>query len=409
MSVSQEVIDEIDKSLEKTNYDLINEAYSGDHESINILNDVIVSEFGEDLKTPEDVLFVQQEITGLGIIDRILQEYPKVTDIGYDGEKLIIQSNDGYQKINDPLLNDEYVNRLLSKIATRVDLDFTQKESKLSGVIGNLRIQAMNEILSTAGPTFSIRVAQDDLVLTEDNWSDFADPFMLKFWKLAMKGHFNTLLSGGMGYGKTSFQKLLLSFCNPGEKIIITQDQGEMNAKKLLPWLYLYEWIARAGVSFSDLTVEAFRNNAVWVMPAEVRGIEVGSMMEGVVAGTNVLTTLHAYNAPAIPRRVALMVLKYLHLNEQSLLEDIYNYFHFGGQLKRIVLNGKVNRFLDEVVEFRPDLTVRTIYKRIRQGSTFTCRKGKLSQEVRERMMDFECDVPWLEEVFGFVPENMDA
>ena len=78
-------------------------------------------------------------------------------------------------------------------------------------------------------------------------------------------------------------------------------------------------------------------------------------MLQAVLSGHYVVTTLHAINARAIPRRFVNMCASGFKINENAVEEDINRYFDFGVHIKKTVVDGKVIRYLNEIVEFSAD------------------------------------------------------
>ncbi|MDD9150436.1 MULTISPECIES: ATPase, T2SS/T4P/T4SS family [unclassified Sporolactobacillus] len=386
-----------------THAKLMNECYDGDAKSRADLGSVIMTQFPELVKTEAQANYAVQEIVGLGILEE-LQQDPKNTDVGYNGSRLFRKTNNGFYYIKDPRVNDDYINRLLQRSASRVKKDFSKKEPRLSGQIGNQRLSARNQSMTVSGPTFSIRLSRPGLVMTEATIQDFCPPSIFRFFASNLWAHNNMLLAGDMGTGKTSFQKLVLSKANPEEKIILLEDEDETHAKMLFPDLNIYEWLVGPGANYEESIEDAFRNDAVWVMPSEIRGRETGTLVEGAIGGTHVFTTLHTLSAPMIPDRLLSMITKYHSVNEERMLKNIYSAFPIGGYLKKKKENGQTLRWLSEVIEFYPDCTARPIFRRKRRNGQFIDSFFPLSGQLLERYEDVdEVDTDELKEVFGNV------
>lgn len=397
----------IEESLFSSHAELLNACYSDDPvarpEARAILGPVIKERFPDLVKTEAQAAYAVQEIVGLGIIEE-LQQDPENTDIGYHGSRLFRKTNEGLHYIDDSRINDDYINRLLQRMASRVKKDFSRKEPRLSGQIENMRLSSRHQTMTVSGPTFSIRLSRPELVMTEENIDAFCPPSIFKFCAANLWGHVNMLLAGDMGTGKTSFQKLVLSKANPEEKIILLEDEDETHAKTLFPDLNIYEWLVGPGANYEESIEDAFRNDAVWVMPSEIRGRETGTLVEGAIGGTHVFTTMHVLSAPMIPDRLLSMITKYHSVNEERMLKDIYSAFPIGGYLKKKKENGQTIRWLAELIEFYPDCTARPIFQRKRRNGQFIDTFYPFSGRLRERYEDVdEVDTDELKEVFGNV------
>ncbi|MFP3326270.1 ATPase, T2SS/T4P/T4SS family, partial [Planococcus sp. SIMBA_160] len=75
-----------------------------------------------------------------------------------------------------------------------------------------------------------------------------------------------------------------------------------------------------------DLVKAALRNNPTWLLVSETRGQEAYEMMQGILTGHKIITTLHAVNARAIKSRYINMMKMGYQINETSMLEDLSKY-----------------------------------------------------------------------------------
>ncbi|MFT9116808.1 MAG: ATPase, T2SS/T4P/T4SS family [Sporolactobacillus sp.] len=393
----------IEEQLLTDHAKLINQCYDGDPAARELLGPVIRTQFPELVTTDAQAEYAVQEIIGLGIVEE-LQRNPENTDIGYNGSRLFTKTNEGMTYVDDPRINDDYINRLLQRMSSRSRKDFSRKEPRLAGQLGNLRLSARHQAMTVSGPTFSIRQARPGLVMTEENVEDFCPKAVFHFFTGNLWGHINMLLGGDMGTGKTTFQKLVLSKANPEEKIILLEDEDETHAKKLFPHLNIYEWLVGPGATYEESIEDAFRNDAVWVMPSEIRGRETATLVEGAVAGTHVFTTLHVLSARLIHDRLLSMITKYYPVNEARLLHDLYAAFPIGGYVKKKKENGQTLRWLGELVEFYPDGSAQVIYSRKRRNGRFIDTFAPISARLLERYEDVdEVDETEFKEVFGRV------
>lgn len=144
--------------------------------------------------------------------------------------------------------------------------------------------------------------------------------------------------------------------------MIMIEDVQETHAKELFPDKDIYAWITTPKKTISDLVKACLRNNPRWIIVSETRGAEAYEMLQAILSGHHVITTLHAINARAIPRRFVNMCASGYNINETAVEEDINRYFDFGVHIKKVVINGKVIRYLNEIVEFS-DTGTTTVFK----------------------------------------------
>ena len=108
--------------------------------------------------------------------------------------------------------------------------------------------------------------------------------------------------------------------------------------------------------SYSDVLVTCMRQNPKWILLSEVRSAEaVSAVRNSISSGHNILSTIHADKASAIPYR--LYSLMETDLDVDQFLNTIYRYIQLGVHIKAYYSKqyGKFHRELDEVVEFYVD------------------------------------------------------
>ena len=108
--------------------------------------------------------------------------------------------------------------------------------------------------------------------------------------------------------------------------------------------------------SYSDVLVTCMRQNPKWILLSEVRSAEaVSAVRNSISSGHNILSTIHADKASAIPYR--LYSLMETDLDVKQFLSTIYRYIQLGVHIKAFYSKeyGKFHRELDEVCEFYVD------------------------------------------------------
>ena len=108
--------------------------------------------------------------------------------------------------------------------------------------------------------------------------------------------------------------------------------------------------------SYSDVLVTCMRQNPKWILLSEVRSAEaVSAVRNSISSGHNILSTIHADKASAIPYR--LYSLMETDLDVHQFLSTIYRYIQIGVHIKAFYSKeyGKFHREVDEVCEFYVD------------------------------------------------------
>jgi len=340
---------------------------------------------------------IVSEIIGTGIIERIIKD-PSITDISYNGSHLIIESSDTKKIYDNPdqPITEEYIIRVIQKFANAVGKEFTPKTPIFDGVFGTIRINAVHGQNTVGSTTMSLRIVRPKLVLNEDNFETFAPQFMYDFFKVVVESRNNIAISGETGTGKTELLKLLFSFILFEHKAIMIEDVPESHVKQLFPSKDVLSWLTGNGVTMTDLIKAALRNNPRWINLSELRGKEAYEMIQAVLSGHHIMTTLHSINAETIPKRLVNMSKIGYQIDEKSLEEDIMRYFNFGVHIKRAVIKTyennrirqiKVIRYLSKVVEFTQEGTHMVFEQKYRHGK-FTYSTGRLSDEFYETLAE---------------------
>jgi len=188
-------------------------------------------------------------------------------------------------------------------------------------------------------------------------------------------------------------QKLLVGFIPFNEKIALIEDTIDSHLKNLYKTKDIHSWVAAGNTSFTDLIKAALRNNPAWIILSETRGKEAYEMLQAILSGHNMITTLHAVDCRAIPKRFINMMKIGYAVDEESVLDDIYNYFQFGIHIEKTEINGRVVRYLSEVVEYTADKRAITIFKQQRKGNHISPVKGVYSKEFVKRLEKYSIEL----------------
>ena len=164
------------------------------------------------------------------------------------------------------------------------------------------------------------------------------------------------MVAGETGSGKTEFVKYLASHTKTSEKIITIEDTLELHLDKIFPQRDIVAMKTNNVASYSDVLVTCMRQNPKWILLSEVRSAEaVSAVRNSISSGHNILSTIHADKASAIPYRLYSLMETDLDVNQ--FLSTIYRYIQLGVHIKAYYSKerGKFHRELDEVCEFYVD------------------------------------------------------
>lgn len=349
------------------------------------LKKVIADDFSDVLDTEEKLEYVVREIVGLSFIEYLVED-ERITDIGFDGDKLIVQGNNFEKTVLDGVTEDDVI-KIIAKFQNSTAKELTIKDPILNTSRDHLRLNAVDKSIAINGTTMAIRVSRPGLRITEENFSMIAPLYVLDFIKAAVKTKSNIMICGETGTGKTELQKLMMSFIPFEERIALIESNKDLYAKENFPNKDIFYWVSNGNTTIEDLIAyAALRSYPKWIMVAEVLGREVYQVLQGILTGHKFTCTLHAVDCRAIPRRLLGMAKMGYTVDENMFLDDIYNYVDFGIHLKA---NGGV-RYLSEIVEYHSDRTATTIFKQIltKDGFKITTDNGELSPKFFERVME---------------------
>lgn len=328
---------------------------------------------------------VLDELVGVSFIKDILDEYPTTSDIGYNGRAMYLDTAEGkipyarsgeksieeerayFPQLTDeefnnlPVISHSSVEKLISRFATRENTTFTKSKPLFNGFSDSIRISSTYSSLAYEGVTMSLRITRPSLALNDKNFGAFAPKSVSRLLDLAINAHTSVVLSGETGSGKTETAKYMLNFIDkvrgePRDKIIVIEDIFEMQATTLYPEKDILEWQTTGDISISDHVKNALRNFPRWVIVSETRGAEAKGLLESVLSGSPVITTLHAVNNDAVPSRFTGMVaMAPGEIDLDATKQDFLTYFGLGIHISRkLFTNGRVQRYADEIVKFDP-------------------------------------------------------
>ena len=263
-----------------------------------------------DAETLAVLRVLQSEIAGAGPLEPLLRD-PAVTDILVNRpDEVWVDRGAGLERVGVRFADDAAVRRLAARLAapTGRRLDDAQPwvDARLPG---GVRLHAVLPPIAPGGVCLSLRVprrrvfALDELVaggtVPPDGAALLAD-------LVASRAAF--LVTGGTGTGKTTLLSALLSMVDPGDRVLLVEDAGELAPEH--PHVVRLEArppnVEGAGaVSLRDLVRQALRMRPDRVVVGEVRGAEVVDLLAALNTGhEGGCGTLHANSAVDVPARL---------------------------------------------------------------------------------------------------------
>ena len=283
-----------------------------------------------------------------------------ITDISYcnHGQIWIRSLTEGSKRVEIEGLNDAFVEKLAFQCSNVMGTTFNNAKPFLDAESTELRLNFVHESIATNGIAVVIRKTPAKIRLSRDKLLS-EDYFTANIHDILMKcveGHCNIMVSGETGSGKTEFVKYLASHTKENEKIITIEDTLELHLDKIFPHRDIVAMKTNNVASYSEVLVTCMRQNPKWILLSEVRSAEaVTAVRNSISSGHNILSTIHADKASAIPYRMYSLLES--DIDVEQFLNTIYRYIQLGVHIKAYYSKeyGKFHREVDEVVEFYVD------------------------------------------------------
>ena len=340
---------------------------------------------------------------------RSLLDNDDITDISYDnnGQIWIRSLTQGSMRVEIEGATPEFVEKLAFQCSNVMGTTFNNAKPFLDAESAELRMNFVHQSIATNGIALVIRKTPAKIRLEKEKLiqEDYFTPAIHDFLIKCVEGHCNVMVAGETGSGKTEFVKYLASHTKTNEKIITIEDTLELHLDKIYPHRDIVAMKTNNVASYSDVLVTCMRQNPKWILLSEVRSAEaVSAVRNSISSGHNILSTIHADKASAIPYR--LYSLMETDLDVHQFLTTIYRYIQIGVHIKAFYSKeyGKFHRELDEVCEFYVDDNnephSRIIYQK-KMGKMMMCKPSKhLVEYIENQNID-------VQDIIRDLPEEM--
>ena len=291
---------------------------------------------------------------------RALLDNDDITDISYDnnGQIWVRSLTQGSLRVEVNGATPEFIEKLAFQCSNVMGTTFNNAKPFLDAESAELRLNFVHPSIATNGIAMVIRKTpakirlEKEKLINEEYFTQDIHDILIK----CVEGHCNIIVSGETGSGKTEFVKYLASHTKVNEKIITIEDTLELHLDKIFPQRDIVAMKTNNVASYTDVLVTCMRQNPKWILLSEVRSAEaVSAVRNSISSGHNILSTIHADKAAAIPYRLYSLMETDLDVNQ--FLSTIYRYIQLGVHIKAYYSKsrGKFHREVDEVVEFYVD------------------------------------------------------
>lgn len=283
-------------------------------------------------------------------------ENENVTDINYDGIYVWIDDLvEGKYRLEKGL-TPTFVNQFCARIANIVSRNFNKSEPVLEAETDILRISILHESIAYNGTAISIRKTPTICRLTKMLMRDtnYCSEEVLEFLTNCIRGKLNIVFCGLPGSGKTELLKYLTRYIPKEEKVMTIEDNLEIHYSQINPEHHCVELKVDGEIfKHTDAIKGSLRQNAEWILLSEARSIEVKYLLECFSTGLHGLTTLHADDVRKIPDRILNMIQD--SYSATRLENDVYSFINVGVLIRKIVIDGQINRYIDQVCIYDRD------------------------------------------------------
>lgn len=300
-----------------------------------------------------------------------LLEIETITDISYNGVSIFYMDNLLGRKKYDQEISKEQASDFIRQIANLSERQFSYSVPNLDISISRYRINAEHSSIVRVGDdksiSFSIRIASKELRIND--FDHFMEASARKIIFDEVKKNHSIVIAGPTGSGKTELQKYLISKFAENSRVIIIDNVQELDYVRFNEKLDVTSWQISPSIeegNAQELIRTALRNNPDWLVVAEARGKEMSDVLNAVMTGHPIITTLHARSVEAIPKRMMRMIqMNNLQENSEDILEDIYEHIDCYVYLNRkITKDKKVVRYVESIAMSDSNHKLKIVYKR---------------------------------------------
>ena len=279
-------------------------------------------------------------------------EDENITDINYNGKHLWIDhlTKGRYCEYFD---EEDFIKQFCFKMANYVNCSFNITSPIIEAETKDLRISILHESIAKSGHSISIRKTPAVLRLNDKKMTKerYANTEVLKLLKRMVENHCNIIISGLPSSGKTELVKYLTQFIPETERIITIEDTLELRAHDIFEEKDIVALRVSDRFTYIDAIKASLRQRPNWILVSEVRSHEVIHLLESISTGTHLISTIHAYDATKIPKRI-LHMMKDTDISNSVILNNIHESIDFGIHLEASVKDTGIKRSIKQIVCF---------------------------------------------------------
>ena len=301
-----------------------------------------------------------------------------VTDISYNGSSIYYLHNLEGRKLSEIQVSSGDAKDFVRQVANITEKQFSYQSPIVDVTAGKYRLNAVHNSIGRyeeeQSITFSLRIASSKPRITDK--SKFLTKELISLLNAIICSKIPIVIGGTTGSGKTEFQKYLFSKMEPATRLVVIDNVLELSQNENTKDLDMNIWQAddkSISLSIQMLVKNALRSNPDWLIIAESRGGEMLEILNSVMTGHPVITTIHAQGVENMPNRIARMVMMNDKKSDyQEILQDVYDNFPIHIYLKRKIDKQKhVYRYIESIAVFDKKGKVHKIYEHSENGHIY--------------------------------------
>ena len=289
----------------------------------------------------------------------------EITDISYNGKEIYYLHNKFGRKKSNINVSKDDVMIFVRQIANLSEKQFSYTTPSIDVSEGRYRINAVHPSIvrvdNEKSISFSIRIAsKENRILTSKS---FMNAKMKDFLMDCLKKKRSIVIGGPTGSGKTELQKYLLTSLEDNTRVIVIDNVQELEFVRNNPNLDITSWEANElhqNASINDLIRQALRSNPDWLVVSESRGKEMNDVLNSVMTGHPIITTMHANSLSAMPHRLVRMIeMADTKESYDDIMGDLMSHIPVYVFVKRdITKTGLVHRYIESIGEIQNNVLV---------------------------------------------------
>lgn len=305
----------------------------------------------------------------------LLQEFLEddaITEIMINGTKNIFYEKKGkIYESNRHFFSKERLKDVIQKVvssANRIVNEYTPiVDTRLPD---GSRVNVVLDPVAIDGPIVTIRkFAKTPITMEKLLKLHSVNEEIISFLKILVKAKYNIFISGGTGSGKTTFLNALSEFIPPDERLVVIEDNAELNIIGI-PNLVRLEARNANTEGLGEITIYSLIKTALRMRPdriiiGEVRGEEAGALLQAINTGhSGSICTGHSNSSKDMLSRLETMVLMGMEMPLQAIRRQIASGIDIIIHLGR--LRDKSRKLLEitEIKEYKNDeIILNPLYK----------------------------------------------